>query len=180
MAAAFVTAPWTYPVTWAEIGAGRRRLRLAADETQRAAVAQLLDLPAVLSFEADLMLSPWLDGAEIAGRFDAVVTQECGVSLDLFDAAVSGDLAVRVVPVGSPNAPELQQGEVAVDLDAEDPPDVVEGPGFDVGQYLVEHLALALDPFPRKPGAEFEAPPEPTLTSPFAALAALKRDRESD
>src|SRR5512141_2384225 len=115
MAAPSLTSPWSYPVTWAEVGAGRRRLRLVADEAQRAAVAHLLDLPAVLSFEAELTLAPWLDGAEIAGRFDAVVTQECGVTLDFFDAEVTGDVAVRAVPLGSPNAPEVQQGEVAVD-----------------------------------------------------------------
>ena len=45
---------------------------------------------------------------------------------------------------------------------------------IDLGQYVVEHLALELDPFPRKPGAEFVQPPEPAEISPFAVLKALK------
>ena len=39
---------------------------------------------------------------------------------------------------------------------------------------MIEHLALELDPFPRKPGAVFVQPPEPTELSPFAALKSLK------
>ena len=46
--------------------------------------------------------------------------------------------------------------------------------------YVVEHLALELDPFPRKPGAVFVQPPEPTEISPFAALKALNTKREDD
>ncbi|WP_236627552.1 hypothetical protein [Caulobacter sp. B11] len=44
--------------------------------------------------------------------------------------------------------------------------------------YVIEHLALELDPFPRKPGAVFVAPPEPVELSPFAALKRLKPDNE--
>ena len=40
--------------------------------------------------------------------------------------------------------------------------------------YVVEDLALAIDPFPRKPGVEFEAPDAPGEPSPFAVLAKLK------
>jgi hypothetical protein len=39
---------------------------------------------------------------------------------------------------------------------------------------LVEHLALDLDPFPRKPGAVFEPPPPEGPESPFAVLRVLK------
>jgi len=41
----------------------------------------------------------------------------------------------------------------------------------------LEFLALALDPYPRKPGAVFAEPaPEEPPESPFAKLARLKRD----
>ena len=45
---------------------------------------------------------------------------------------------------------------------------------IDLGDYVVEHLALEIDPFPRRPGAVFEAPEPLPETSPFAALKALK------
>ena len=40
----------------------------------------------------------------------------------------------------------------------------------------VEQLALSLDPFPRKPDAEFVQPEEPGELSPFAVLKTV-RDR---
>jgi len=78
-----------------------------------------------------------------------------------------------VLPPGSPNAPRADSQEITVDLDAEDPPDEADGDVVDLGAYVVETLALALDPFPRKPGAVFEAPEEKPSISPFAALARL-------
>jgi hypothetical protein len=52
----------------------------------------------------------------------------------------------------------------------------VAGGGVDLAAVLTEQLALALDPFPRKPGARFEAPGTAGELSPFAALARLKDD----
>jgi hypothetical protein len=51
---------------------------------------------------------------------------------------------------------------------------VLEGDVIDVGDWLVEHLALEVEQFPRKPGAVFEPPVAVEVISPFAALAALK------
>ncbi|HEY1452267.1 MAG TPA: DUF177 domain-containing protein, partial [Roseiarcus sp.] len=43
---------------------------------------------------------------------------------------------------------------------------------IDLGALTAEHFALGLDPYPRKPGAEFVAPDEQAAPdSPFAALA---------
>ncbi len=65
-------------------------------------------------------------------------------------------------------------GELDLDPDADDPPDVLEGDKIDLGAYVVEDLSLAIDPFPRKPGAAFEAPDTGAEISPFAVLAKLK------
>ncbi len=54
-------------------------------------------------------------------------------------------------------------------------PEPLIGGGVDLGALATEFLILGLDPYPRKPGAVFEAPqdvkPDP---GPFAALAGLK------
>ena len=75
----------------------------------------------------------------------------------------------------------IQQAEAAADDTAEieitldeDGADLIEDGKIDLGQYAVEQLVLSLDPFPRKPGAEFVQPQEPGEISPFAALKALK------
>ena len=49
----------------------------------------------------------------------------------------------------------------------------LEGDQIDLAAYVVEHLALELDPFPRKPGAEFDYQPEAAEVSPFAVLKKL-------
>ena len=61
-------------------------------------------------------------------------------------------------------------------LDAPDPPDVLASDEIDLVGYLVEHLALEIDPFPRKPGAEFDYKPDVAEESPFAVLKRLKDD----
>ena len=68
--------------------------------------------------------------------------------------------------------------EVEVSID-DDAPDPIEDGRIDLGQYAIEQLALTLDPFPRKPGAEFVQPPEPVEISPFAVLKAFKAPDDS-
>jgi len=53
---------------------------------------------------------------------------------------------------------------------------VLENDSIDLAAYVVEHLSLELDPFPRKPGAVFEPPAEEGSASPFAVLRKLKGD----
>ncbi len=164
--------PWSHPVRLSEAQRGAV-LTLEASEAERAAVAKLLDLLALSRLGGEMILKPWLDGAEIQGRYEADFTRLCGVTLEPFDQTQRGAFTVRVVPAGSPNAPPPEE---EIDVEADDPPDVLEGDTIDLAAYLVEHFALELDPFPRAPGAEFVQPPEPAEPSPFAKLAALKGD----
>ena len=150
-----------------------RRFAFEPDEATRAEIAKTLGVVALPVFTATLDVSPWLDGVEIRGAWKADVVQTCGVSLEDFGTPVAGAFRVHAVPADSPNAVS-EDSEVEVDLDADDPPDVLETDTIDLGAYVVEHLGLELDPFPRKPGAVFEPPEEPTVISPFAALRDLK------
>ena len=123
-----------------------------------------------------MILTPWLDGAEVDGRWTASIEQTCGVSLDRFASEMEGAFLLRVLPAGSPNAPRETGPEVAVDPEAEDPADVLEGEDVDVAAYVVEHLAMEIDPFPRKPGAAWKPPAAEEPESPFAVLKVLKGD----
>jgi uncharacterized metal-binding protein YceD (DUF177 family) len=165
--------PWSAPLRLSEVQRGSRTLHLVADAEVRARIAALLELPALTRLEGEVAVAPWLDGADVRARWSADLQQTCSVTAEPFDSALAGEFHVRAVPGGSPAAP-APEAEVSVDPEAEDPPDVMEGDTLDLGAYLVEALALELDPFPRAPGAEF-APPEPEVEpSPFAALAGLK------
>lgn len=165
---------WSHIVKLHELGRGPVRVTLEADEAQRAAIAKQLGIKSLPSLKADVTVKPWLDGAELGGRLDAVVEYVCGISLDPFEEKLRGDIEIRVVPAGSPNASEPDSSaELELDLDSPDAPDVLDGDAIDVAAYVVEHLALEIDPFPRKPGATFDYQPPEEEASPFAALKKL-------
>ncbi|MGD9801132.1 MAG: hypothetical protein AB7V02_11105, partial [Parvularculaceae bacterium] len=52
----------------------------------------------------------------------------------------------------------------------------LDGDEIDLGELLVQHLSLALDPYPRKDGAEslLETYRNAATASPFAGLKGLK------
>ena len=164
---------WGESLTWPELQGRERRVSLDAPDSARREIGRSLDLPGLSSLTAALTLSPWLDGVAIDGRVSGVAARVCGLTLDPFEEVVNETFRLRIVPHGSPNAPTAEGGEVVIDLDAEDPPEEAEGPTVDLSAYVVEAFALALDPFPRKPGAVFVAPEEPVIISPFAALKGL-------
>ena len=166
--------PWSKPVLLHELGRGALTLTLEPDAAERAKVAKGLGLQSLPSLSARLTLKPWMDGVEITGRFEAVVEQICAVSLDAFEQPLTGEIDLRAVPEGSPHAPEAAGGEVDYDPEAPDPPDVLSGEAIDLAGYLVEHLALEIDPFARKPGVEFEYTPPDEEESPFAVLKKLQ------
>ncbi len=165
-----MTQTWSKPLRMHDLGRGVLTLRLAPDAAERAAVAKQLGLESLRALTAHLTLRPWLDGVEITGRFDAVVEQLCAVSLDAFEHPLSGEIEVRAVPAGSAHAPQPTGREVDYDPEAPDPPDVLDGDAIDLAAYVVEHLALEIDPFARKPGVAFEYADPVEEESPFAVL----------
>ncbi len=166
-------AAWSVPVRLAEMGRGTLSLKLEADSDVRGRIARLLKLVRLESFIAQVAVKPWLDGAEINGRWTADITQTCGISLDDFDTRLAGDFVLRVVPPTSKLA-QPDDAETIIDPNADDPPDVLDGDVIEVGGVLVEQLALEVDPFPRKPDAAFVPPDPGPEISPFAVLRTLK------
>jgi hypothetical protein len=169
-----VASAWPITLALHELGRGAGERRLIAEGPTLKRIAEALDLLELKSLEATLRISPWLDGAEIEGRWSAVVVQMCGITLEPFETALGGELALRAVPSGSAALPVDPDHELELDPDADDPPDEITDGILPLGTYVVEDLSLAIDPFPRKPGATFEAPEGPAEPSPFAALARLK------
>ena len=168
------TPLWSHVVTLAEIGRGLPPVELAADAATRVAIARELGLERLDSLTARVRAKPWLDGAEISGALSADVTQICSLTGEPFEQTLRSDFTVRAVPEGSEAAPRHDSPEIDIDPEADDPPDVLAAERVDLAAYVVEHLALEVDPFPRKPGAVYEPPAEDNSLSPFAALAKLR------
>ena len=157
-----------------QIGAGLQRT-LEPDQAARARIAKALDLQALDSFTADLELTPSASGWTLSGRVRAEVVQTCGLTLEPLPATVDQRFSLGLTEAAEPS----DDDEIDITMD-DDSPDPIEDGRIDLGQYAVEQLALALDPFPRKPGATFVQPPEPVEISPFAALKALQDRKPSD
>ena len=138
---------WSHTLSLGEIPRDGITLTLSPTEAERKALARELDLLALERLDARVRVVPWLDGVQIDGQWTAEVAQACGVTLERLDSALTGDFMVRAVPAGSPHAPSEE--EIEISLDADDPPDVLERDTVDLAAYVVEHLALEIDPFRR-------------------------------
>ena len=163
--------PFSEPVRLHQIGAGVTRT-LTPDAAARARIARALDLTSLDAFEADVNLVPSAAGWTLTGRVRATLAQTCGITLEPLPLEIDDGFSVQLAePV------DEESDEIVITLEDESP-DMVEDGQIDLGQYVVEQLALHLDPFPRKPGAEFVQPPEPAEISPFAVLKQLKSSDE--
>ncbi|WP_312686291.1 YceD family protein [Brevundimonas nasdae] len=161
--------PYSETVRVNQIGAGLSRT-LEPDEDARKRIARALDLQGLEDFVVDISITPTPSTSEwtLKGRVTAHAVQTCGLTLEPLPVDVNRRFSIQLVEA----APQ-ETDEIEVTLDEEDA-DLIEDGKIDLGQYAVEQLALSLDPFPRKPGAEFVQPEEPKEISPFAALKALK------
>ncbi|RAU22518.1 hypothetical protein CU669_07450 [Paramagnetospirillum kuznetsovii] len=158
------------------------RQSIEADSDERAAIATRLDLVEIKSLSAKISLEPLgrTGLIRVNGRLTAEVVQTCCVTLAPIAAVIEDEFQLTF---GPPEAELDEAEEIEVSWDGEDPPDPITDGAIDIGELVVEHLALALDPFPRAPDAAFEPPPEPEDTSeakpnPFAVLAALRQKKE--
>lgn len=157
------------PVRLHQVGAGVSRT-LTPDDAQRGRIAKALDLASLDRFEADIRLEPSAGGWTLSGRVRAHAVQTCGLTLEPLPVDIDETFSVALTESEEPRG---EDDEIEITLEDESP-DVIEDGVVDLGQYAVEQLALRLDPFPRKPGAEFVQPQEPVEISPFAVLKALR------
>lgn len=136
-----------------------------------AALARRMAIPAVLSLTCRFRLRAEAGGIVLAeGALSARVVRDCVVSLDPFEMDVAERFRVRFVPTVM--EPEDEEGWLDP---AEDDEIGYGGSTVDLGEAAAEQLALALDPYPRKPGAEMPEEGGEDRLSPFAALARLRR-----
>lgn len=168
--------PYSEPLRLHQIGAGVQR-RLTPDAEAMKRIARALDLQALEAFEADINLVPTVSGWRLDGRVMADAVQTCGLTLEPLPVHIDRKFSVQMVE--ATEREDDEDGEIDLELD-DDSPDQIEGGSLDLGQYVVEQLALSLDPFPRKPGAVFEQPKEPGEISPFAVLKGLQSKDGSD
>lgn len=142
---------------------------LTAPDDALVDIAARLDIPAVEALKGVMTVKPTAEGATVEGEVEASLTRQCVVTLEPIAERVAESFVIRYARE-SDEAPEIE-----LDLDDEwtEP---LAGDTLDLADILVQQVALAMDPYPRKPGAEAPADlrPSPEQVSPFAALKALK------
>ena len=159
-------AEFSRPVSTESIGQRDQLHEIEATEAERAALARRFDLVSLDAFRATIRLRRMNRGLiEAKGRIEAEVVQSCVVTLEPVPARISEAFKVLYS-----TAPVLPQREVIVSAETEDPPEPVNGGVIDLGETAAQQMALALDPYPRAPGAE----------PPSAAEADAGREEKDD
>jgi uncharacterized metal-binding protein YceD (DUF177 family) len=166
---------WTHQVSQiADEGLQQSR---TATATERAALAQVLDVLSCDDVKAVYRVGHLGRGRyRVSGDVSARFTQRCVVTLESVAKELEETFDVEFWPAEA--VPETTDTEIEVLTAAEIEP--IEHGLIDAGGIIVETLSAGLDPYPRKPNAEFaweEKDAEPSITGPFAGLSKLKDRR---
>lgn len=170
-----MTPEFSRPQRLDTIGAGESRVHVEADADERSALARRFGLIAIDGLKADFAIRRDAAGIIARGHLSGTVVQPCSVTGDRVPARIEEDFAIRFVPEGDESGDEIELSE--------DDCDTVfyTGGAIDLGEAAAETLALALDPFPRSPGAEAALREAGVLSEeeagPFAALAKLRQPK---
>jgi hypothetical protein len=172
--------PWSVPVIVAQLPDSGLHREIEADKAARDGMADAAGLRAILSASASLDITPKNGGrVHITGRVQARIGQTCVVSLDPIENDI--DEAIDLIfapPEQIPELADLVDEAAESDVEIPDPPEPIVNGVIDLGRLATDALFLAINPYPRRPGAVFEplleaADPE---DHPFAALKALRPD----
>jgi uncharacterized metal-binding protein YceD (DUF177 family) len=167
--------PWTVSIRVEDVPETGRRVELAADESIRAALAETAEVNALARLEATFDLTRrGRGGVHVVGAVSATVRQACVVTLEPILNEVIESVDLVFAPAGAQASAAAEFPTVAGDA----PEPIVDGL-VDLGAIATEFLILGIDPYPRKPGAVFEAPGSTDRdATPFAVLAGLKKSAD--
>ena len=178
--------PWRAPVIVAQIPETGLHRKLEASAAERQAMAEIAGVREILSAQADFDVLPKSGGrVQVTGTIRARVGQTCVVTLDPIESEIEEEVDLMFAPEAEARrlADLIEEGQ-----DDEEPPEVVDPPEaivngiIDLGRLATDALFLAIDPYPRKEGAVFEAEvtaPDPE-DHPFAALKALQDNKQDN
>ena len=168
------------PVPLERLGRNAIVEEISATATERAALARRFGLLGLDRFAAMLRIGAADGGGliRVDGHLSADATQACVVTLVPVASRVEEDFCLLYSLEAGPSV--VEAGEVVVEPEGEGPPEPLGGAGIDLGEIVAQQLALALDPYPRAPGAASAEPgeegtgPEPAAEGTFAVLRSLK------
>lgn len=155
---------------------GGKAGRIEATPDERDAIAKLLDLLECRTLVLSYNLKPMQpSGFRMRAEVTADVVQACVITTEPVASVARDEVDLDLLPA-TPGASE--DADVAFDPLSGAITETYADGRIDLGQYAFEVLSTAIDPYPRKPGAEFADPGEADKAklSPFAALSKLRKN----
>lgn len=172
--------PWRAPVIVAQIPDTGLHRELEASAAERQVMADVAGVREILSAQADFDVVPESGGRiQVTGTVRARIGQTCVVTLDPIESEIEEEVDLMFAPEAEARrlADLIEKGQ---DDEVADPPEAIVNGVIDLGRIATDALFLAIDPYPRKEGAVFEAEvtaPDPE-DHPFAVLKALQDDKK--
>jgi uncharacterized metal-binding protein YceD (DUF177 family) len=174
MTAAATAAPeFSRPIKVDQIGRQPASTRIAADPTERDALAARFGLVSLDLLEADYALTEEAGAVLARGRIRARLAQPCVATGTPVPETIDTDFLLRFVLESDDGDDE------ELELDADDCDTIgYDGQVIDMGEAVAETVALTMTPYPRAAHADAALREAGVLSeeqaSPFAALRALK------
>lgn len=154
------------------IGTTERTISVAANETERAALATRFGLLSLERLEAEFKVRTEASGIVARGVVSADAVQACSVTDDPIPVKIKEKVALRFIEEDAVDEEEIELSEDALDTM------FYTGSAIDLGEAAAETVALAIDPFPRGPNAEAALKAAGVVAEdevkPLGALAGLK------
>lgn len=166
---------FSYPLKIEDINQGEQTYKLRANKAQLETLREILQIPAVNYFEANIKLTFQKKKGilDVSGEVRAGLTLISVISLDEFEKEYKSNFSLTY----DTNATYEQIREMDEDIE-DDIPDIVIDGKIDLGDIAIEQLALVMEDHPRKDGEEFTSVIEddsPVRENPFAVLSKLKK-----
>jgi hypothetical protein len=165
--------PWSHEIEVGSLPQHGRSFELVPDSATRKRLADHAGVISIPELKIIVEVKPTSLGVDVTGVLTGVVRQNCVVSVEELDNPISEQIEVDFANDADDATPE--DGEER-DLELPDP--IIDGK-IDLGALATEFLVLAIDPYPRKPGAQMPNLPGDEAEngsgkSPFERLSDLK------
>lgn len=185
------THEWSHHVFSEDVDSKPLRFSISAPKESIPALCKRLDLHAIETLNADLILTrnPVSKIIYIKGEIRADVHQYCVVTMepvakhveDSFESwCAEPNNAVSFAKAKRERMNHQERNEQPVLDEYDDPEEIVDGK-IDLGELVTQHFSLSLNPYPRKEGTVFEKQDkflegenEGMYDNPFAALKEWK------
>lgn len=170
---------------------GPRTIDIETTEEQRAAIADRLSIDAISALSGSVTLelpshrNALFEGSTVNGhgRLKVRYQQTCVVTLEPFEK--TQEISFEGVFSEDDPGEHLSEDEDEALAGLPDILGAISDDTISVGEAVIEQFALEIDPFPRKPDAEFDGfsvgssgSDDDKTESPFAVLAKLKDNLE--